>query len=188
MNWAGFQSVAKVPPDGQPGVNARGDDTLTVDDEDGFEYADTGWLPGSTSSVTITLNASKSGVRVYYGLWIDWGANGSFNDANDGFYNGYGVTRSPVDITRSIDVPTDYSANQDVYFRLRASTTSLLQADYEGTLVNGEVEDYLQRFTPTAIDLVSLEARPVVNWTGAYAVGALLLGLAVFWLLRKRAS
>lgn len=184
--WLG--TLVDTEPDGQPGVNARGDDTLTVDDEDGFEYADTGWLPGSTSSVTITLNASKSGVRVYYGLWIDWGANGSFNDANDGFYNGYGVTGSPVDITRSIDVPTDYSANQDVYFRLRASTTSLLQADYEGTLVNGEVEDYLQRFTPTAIDLVSLEARPVVNWTGAYAVGALLLGLAVFWLLRKRAS
>lgn len=184
--WLG--TLVDAEPDGQPGVSARGDDILTVDDEDGFQFADTGWLPGAISDVTITLNGSKPGVRVYYGLWIDWGANGSFDDANDGFYSGYGVTAtSPVDITRTVSVPLDYVANSSVYFRLRASTTALLQTDYQGTLINGEVEDYLQSFSPTAVELISLEAVPVSNRVSLAGSGVLvgLLLLGALW-LRKR--
>ncbi len=182
--WLG--TIVDTEPDGQPGTSARGDDILTVDDEDGFQFADTGWLPGASSDVTITLNGSKSGVRVYYGLWIDWNANGSFDDANDGFYSGYGVTGSPapVDITRTISVPLDYVANSSVYFRVRASTTTLLQTDYQGTLINGEVEDYLQSFSPTALELISLEATPVSNRVSLAGLGvsiALLL-LVALWL------
>ena len=133
-------------------------------------------------------DGSKSGVRVYYGLWIDWDANGSFNDANDGFYSGYGVTGSPVDITRTVSIPSDYVANRNVYFRVRVSTTALLQTDYEGTIVNGEVEDYLRSFTPTAVELIRLEATPVSNRANLVGVGGLIAMflLGALWLLKHR--
>ncbi len=73
------------------------------------------------------------------------------------FYNGSGVTHSPVDVPVTVSVPAGYVANSDVFMRVRASDHSLTSADYQGTLINGEVEDYWYKFdgggTPTPVTL-----------------------------------
>jgi len=172
--WLG--ATVDTEPDGQPSANAQGDG----DDEDGLAYAQHGWLAGQTSVVTTTLNSSESGVTVYFGLWIDWNANGSLDDTGDGFYSGSGLTGSPVNLPVNISVPMDYLPNSDVYIRLRASDMPLTRSDFDGLRVNGEVEDYLVRFSPTAIGLTSLEAKSLPTGYSVYTrLGTLLLFLTV---------
>ena len=174
--WLGLTVDTEL--DGQPSTNALGDG----DDEDGLVYAPHGWLAGQTSVVTITLNSSTSGVMTYFGLWIDWNANGSLDDPGDDFYTGFGVTGSPVSLPVNVNVPTSYLPNSDVYFRLRASDMPLSRSDFQDLQVNGEVEDYLVRFAPTAIRLTYLGANSpstgasVYSWLGS---GLLLLTVAL---------
>ena len=113
--WLGL--TVDVEPDGQPSAGATDDGS----DEDGVVFDSQDWTPGGSTTFTITLNSSESGVTVYYGLWIDWGADGSFDDAGDGFYSGSGVTGSPVDETVTVSVPGSYSSGDPVYMRSRSS-------------------------------------------------------------------
>ena len=106
--WLGLTVDSEL--NGQPSANAMGDGV----DEDGMVFAPSGWIDGQTSVVTVTLNSSASNITVYYGLWIDWNANGSFSDAMDGFYNGSGVTGSPVNVPVSIAIPAGF--NQERLF------------------------------------------------------------------------
>lgn len=174
--WAG--ATVDVETNGQPDANATGDGT----DEDGLAFASTGYTAGDSQDVTITLNSSEP-TTVYYGLWIDWGQDGTFED----FYNGSGATSSPVDVTQAINVPTDYGNNDElVYFRLRVSDSALTSSDYNGTIVNGEVEDYVNGFGPTAVKLSSFEAHSpkalstiaLLLMTGG--IGMLVIGIVFF--------
>jgi hypothetical protein len=175
--WLGMTVDTEL--EGQPSANALGDGA----DEDGLAFASSGWIPGQTSVVSITLNSSASGVTVYYGLWIDWNANGNFFDTDDGFYSGSGVTHSPVVVPVVVSVPGSYTAN-NVYFRVRTYDAPLTRADYQGTLVNGEVEDYLRKFGPTAVIIASFIATPqqgsglLVSWETALETS--LVGFNVY--------
>jgi len=146
--WLG--TIVDVEGDGQPGASATGDDDNT-DDEDGFFFAATGWITNTNSTVDVVLNASESGTTVYYGIWIDWDQNGEF----EAFYSGSGITSSPVTETVTIAVPATYVPNSDVFFRVRVSDRALVSSDYDGSIVNGEVEDYRRSFSPTAVSLSS---------------------------------
>jgi hypothetical protein len=165
--WLGL--TIDIESNGQPSTNADGDGA----DEDGLAFAPGGWIPGYTSVVNITLNGSASAVTVYYGLWIDWNNDGDFIDTDDGFYSGSGVTGSPVVVPVNVLIPSSYVLNNNVYFRARAYDVPLTQADYQGTLVNGEVEDYLRKFGPTAVIIASFIATPqqgsglLVSWETA---------------------
>ena len=134
-----------VEPDGQPDALAAGDDL-----DDGLSFAATGWNPGGSSTMTVSLN-SDPGTTAYFGIWIDWTLDGVF----DAFYSGSGTAPGNIDVL--IAVPDDY-ANTNVYIRVRAHDAPLGAADYQGTLVNGEVEDYIVRFSPTAVTLTSITA------------------------------
>lgn len=154
--WLG--TIVDTETNGQPTTYAKGDDNAGAKDEDGLILPATGWQANGTNNATIVLNASASGVTVNYGLWIDW----TYSDGLgvfDAFYNGSGVTTSPVSITVPISVPSGYVAYSSVYMRLRASPNPLTSADYQGTIVNGEVEDYWYRLGPTAVTLVSFSAN-----------------------------
>ncbi len=175
--WLGLS--VDTEPEGQPSLDALGDGS----DEDGLVFSPSGWFAGQSSEVTVILNSSASGITVYYALWIDWNSNGSFSDASDGFYSGSGLTGSPVNVPVTVTVPAGYIHDSPVYFRLRAHDTPLIWEDYQGALVNGEVEDYLRSFSPTAIELVDLQARPtdrnqaVLIWLGAAALLAASMAL-----------
>jgi len=152
--WLGARVDTET--DGQPSIDANGDGA----DEDGVAFAPANaWTPGGSPDVTITLNGSESGVTVYFGLWIDWNADGDFDDDDDGFYTGSDVTGSPVDVPITVDVPASYVQGDLVYFRVRAADWPLTFEDYEGTFINGEVEDYLRDFDPTAVTLASFTAE-----------------------------
>jgi hypothetical protein len=135
-----------VEPDGQPDALAAGDNF-----DDGLSFAATGWNPGGSSTMTVSLNSDVSGTTAYFGIWIDWTLDGVF----DAFYSGFGTAPGNIDVL--IAVPNDY-ASTNVYIRVRAHDAPLGAADYQGTLVNGEVEDYIVRFSPTAVTLTSITA------------------------------
>ncbi len=141
--------------DGQPTAMATGDGN----DEDALQLASSGWVANGSSAATITLNSSEDGANVYYALWIDWGDDSSFDDADDGFYAGSQVVSGPTQVMVSVSVPASYAGNTPVYLRLRAYTAPLQRSDSAGTLINGEVEDYRAAFYPTAIRLTRLNAR-----------------------------
>ena len=162
--WLGL--VVDTESDGQPSVGATGDGS----DEDGVEFNSADWVADATTTFTITLNSSESGVTVYYGLWIDWDEDGAFDD----FYAGSGVTGSPAKVMVPVSVPVGYGSNDPVYIRARVSAASLSFDDYEGTIVNGEVEDYYDG-PPTAVTLSFFDAEwqggdVVVTWETAMEI------------------
>ena len=184
--WLG--SIVDTETNGQPNMPATGDDD-NGDDEDGLTFAQNGYLPGATKPVTITINASESEVTVYYGLWIDWDQDAVFDD----FFSGSMSSGSPVDVAVNITVPAGYVARSPVYFRVRALDTPLSANDYEGTFVNGEVEDYGRAFdaAPTAIRLRKFSAQNAdsipVLWL--VSMSALMIVPAVIvWGRRKHGS
>lgn len=173
--WLG--NAIDLEPDGQPSTNANGDGA----DEDGLTFAATGW------TAIIRLNSDATNTRVYYGLWIDWGdgeggpPDGTFDD----FYSGSELTSSPVDVIEPLTVPGYYVDSGDVYIRLRAADLPLTEDDYVGTWINGEVEDYLIGFGPTAVEMISLDARTspagLPAWAWLSGAALLAMGGALTW-------
>ena len=115
--------------------------------------------------VTITLNGETNGDEVFYGMWIDWNDDGIY----DSFYNGSGITNSPVDVTVSITVPEGVNGTDMVNVRLRADDDSFAEEDSSGSRTNGEVEDY-QALVALPVELVSFKGEAKncevqLNWT-----------------------
>lgn len=175
--WLG--TIADVEVNGSPSAAAVGDDGLSVDDEDGLTLASSGWVAGGSSTATIRVN-SDGPARVYYGFWIDWNRDGDWADAGDAFYSGSGRTASPLDIPVTVNVPGGYVVNSDVYMRVRSDDQPITSADYDGTRLNGEVEDYLFQFnsggTPTPVTLSYFTAwregeNTIFNWSTSTETG-----------------
>jgi uncharacterized repeat protein (TIGR01451 family) len=147
--WLGYTIDGEL--DGQPTAYATGDG----DDEDGLLAPPT-VEPGSTTTFMVTINASQSSVTVYFGVWIDWDQDGIF----DAFYPGSGLSGSPRDVLVSnIAVPATYTPGSPVFIRVRAANFELSSEDSTGTIINGEVEDYREDWTPTAVTLASFAAN-----------------------------
>ena len=120
--------------DGQPTVNADGDDTTgTPDDEDGVTFPT--FTAGQSSNVTVQVTSPDARTSFVVGL-IDWNGDGDFLDSNE---------RVEQSIVGSGTVTLNYSvpdtANTSVYARFRLSETSGLVETGDAT--SGEVEDYL---------------------------------------------
>jgi len=96
--------------------------------------------------------------------------------------------------TVTFDVPSGTflgsGSNISLYarFRLYTSEPGLPDLAYNGTVANGEVEDYRWTFSPTAVTLTSFTTRSVIMLTWLYVfAGMAMAGLAfgtVIW--RKR--
>jgi protocatechuate 3,4-dioxygenase beta subunit len=171
--WLGLLIDTEL--DGQPSATARGDDNDGQDDEDGLTLSPSGWIPNATRPMTVTVNSDAHGVRVHYGIWIDWNQDSTF----DTFITGSALSGSPQTVSVSASVPGSYVANTSVYFRVRASDQPLTSADYQGTLVNGETEDFTTTFLPTAVEVAELRAVPALppNWLLTAAALLLLASL-----------
>ena len=124
---------------GQPTVNADGDDTNKVDDEDGVDIADqfeisnadAGFVRRWTISVTVTSTTTAN----LYG-WIDFDGNGVF-DADEGAVTS--VNNGDTTATLAWTVPNDVTAG-DTYARFRLTTAA--NVGPTGPAPDGEVEDY----------------------------------------------
>ncbi|MDX1998485.1 MAG: GEVED domain-containing protein, partial [Thermoanaerobaculia bacterium] len=121
--------------DGQPTVNADGDDAnpaLGPDDEDGVT------LPAflvACESANVTVNAS--GVAKL-DAWVDYNANGSFADPGEKIFNNQALVAGANVLP--VTVPCGVTPATKSFARFRLSTVGGLAAT--GVAADGEVEDY----------------------------------------------
>ncbi|UCG49589.1 MAG: hypothetical protein JSU94_07370, partial [Phycisphaerales bacterium] len=129
-------------PDGQPDVNAVGDDNdidplnppPNFDDEDGVVF-NTPLIPGQQATVTVTANAGGALLQV----WIDYNGDGSWAQASDVVFKDK-LLQQGANVL-AFQVPLSATPNIRTYARFRYSTTPGIP--YFGPAPNGEVEDYL---------------------------------------------
>ncbi len=120
---------------------------------------------GTTYNVDVTLNGNTTGATVHLGMWIDWDADGVFDD----FHATSGVTSSPVDVTIGVTPPATYLDGTDVAVRLRVDEDPMTSDDFEGGMTNGEVEDHINEVI-LPIELASFKVKEVacknvLTWT-----------------------
>ena len=146
-------------PNGQPDVNATGDDF----DFDGFD--EDGVAPLTTfdvgMSTTLDITASVPGEVA---VWADWNQNGLFENSTERY------AMPVVAGLNSLSIPVPATALAgNTYVRVRYSTDPAAVADPFGFAPDGEVEDYLVNVHPDDPDDQISEATP----TG---VGSSVLG------------
>ncbi|MCP4169412.1 MAG: hypothetical protein GY758_01420, partial [Fuerstiella sp.] len=117
--------------DGQPSVNADGDDLTGIDDEDGVILS--GMVAGTVGTAFVTLGSPGS---AYLDAWVDFNADGDFFDPGEQI-----LTSTPI--TGSMSLPFTVPVNATTgatYSRFRVSTMGGLAPI--GAAQNGEVEDH----------------------------------------------
>jgi hypothetical protein len=118
-------------PDGQPGVDADGDDkTGSVDDEDGVQF-DGNFRQDRVDTVLVT-----AGDEGFLSVWLDLQGDGTFDPQDLVFQDRIGGGDNEIEI----DVPAGASAGE-TYMRFRFSDEIVVSPVGAGGF--GEVEDYL---------------------------------------------
>ncbi len=145
------------------------------------------WVDGEDgASVDVDVTNCASGC--YLSAWVDWNEDEDFNDSGERVLLDYAINS---DRTITLNVPAGFNGAQRIVnarFRLYAASTSGL-AQPTGLASNGEVEDYQWIFGPTAIELVNLQATPIMSpalWLLIVALlGTTLGGALVYARYRK---
>ena len=130
----GLGALVDREVNGFPSVDALGDDSNNVDDEDGVRLLSP-LGPGGTASLAVTAR-NTTGSTAFLQGWIDFNANGVFDTHEQVFTNeviGDGTTEL------SVSVPVD-AAVGTTYARFRYSPTGGLGVGGDADF--GEVEDY----------------------------------------------
>jgi len=117
--------------DGQPGGAAG------LDTDDGVVF-NTPVSPGMTTQITVTASADGK-----LDAWIDFNADGDWNDAGEKVFNDRSLTAGANTLT--FDVPATIATS--TFARFRFSSTGGLAAT--GIADDGEVEDYLVTIPPS---------------------------------------
>ncbi len=163
-------------PDGNPTLDATGDDTGDGgDDEDGvIRDPLTLWQPSNTVNITVTV----SGDSGYLVGWFDWNNDGDFLDTDEMFEFG---SVSAGENVLQVQVSDEYNTGLPLNARFRLYPT---EADPSptGLVYDGEVEDYHWTFGPNAVTLTSLWGRARTFWLpGLFAAlgGFVTLGLTL---------
>ncbi len=118
--------------DGQPNLDADGDDSSGADDEDGVAFATALTICGENR---IDVTASAPGIL---DAWLDLNADGDFDDAGERIFQDQGLLAGENRLACAL--PCDASPTRKTYARFRFSTTGGLGA--KGLASDGEVEDY----------------------------------------------
>ncbi|MCP4572514.1 MAG: hypothetical protein GY838_09215, partial [bacterium] len=151
-----------VDADGQPSLDAMGDDINGVpDDEDGVYF-----LNDICQNCWVQTDVVMTGTTAYLWGWIDFNQDGDWNDVNDQIFDTQLL--SPGTNNLGFMVPGDAVVG-DTYARFRLSESdSGFPAD--GPDFNcGEVEDYL-----VTVELEPLDYgdAPAPYWTTSGSLGA----------------
>ncbi|MEO1624502.1 MAG: LruC domain-containing protein [Bacteroidota bacterium] len=105
--------------------------------DDGLVYP-TVYKAGDSATISITLRTTMSDVDIYYGLWMDWNGDGTFDD----FYTDSERVTTAAVVDQKVNVPSNF-AGGNMAIRCRVSETAFRSNDHSGELYLGEVEDYL---------------------------------------------
>ncbi|NOZ89673.1 MAG: hypothetical protein GXO60_00145 [Epsilonproteobacteria bacterium] len=159
----------KVDHDTQTYANdsATGDDTNGTDDEDGVTRVDgtpieEGYFEdNSTQQLKVKLSKDA-----YLRIWIDLNIDGYFDNGHDLVYDS---KLTAGEHTISINLPENLPSGITTYLRARVS--SIPAMDYQGYLLDGEVEDYAIKFNS---DIQSTRGAFNIERTnsGSYAINS----------------
>ncbi|MCB1578250.1 MAG: hypothetical protein KDI81_13215, partial [Xanthomonadales bacterium] len=150
--------------DGQPSVNADGDDAIgTPDDEDGVNLTDLDDIQAGPHTVRVTATNTTGNAARICGF-IDLNADGDFSDAGESASvpvpNGSSNLQFPL-----VFGPVEPGSPLSSYARFRLSTAST-PCSPAGAEADGEVEDYVVRFRP--YDFGDLPDPAAGNASGDY--------------------
>jgi hypothetical protein len=120
-------------PDGQPTINADGDDTGLTDDEDGVVFTSP-LVP--TEQATVDVTASSGGVL---NAWVDFNLDGDWFDAGEQIFTDQVLVAGVNSLAFSL--PAGAVANTVFYSRFRLDSGGGLNPN--GQAADGEVEDHL---------------------------------------------
>jgi uncharacterized repeat protein (TIGR01451 family) len=126
-----------VEADGQPSVNADGDNITGTNDEDGVSF-NALKTNATTYSVTVTVK-NTVGAAASLGGWIDFNKDGKFQASEGAILAIPNATNGTVTLTWS---GLSGLTVGDTYARFRLNKDVLTTADFIGGGTDGEVEDY----------------------------------------------
>ncbi|MEW6157497.1 MAG: GEVED domain-containing protein, partial [Verrucomicrobiota bacterium] len=129
--------------DGQPSAGADGDDlnpSATADDEDGVRFISP-LLLGKPADVEVTFVGGQGRLDA----WIDFNANGNWNDPGEQIFANQPLVSGPNNLTFA--VPPNAVARES-YARFRLSLQGGLKPN--GPASEGEVEDYVVKIEKPA--------------------------------------
>jgi hypothetical protein len=138
----GFHLGATIDEDadGQPAVDALGDDNDGNDDEDGVIFT-TLLIPGQPAAIEVI--ASTQGIL---NAWMDFNNNGNWTDPGEHIFVDEPLQKGQS--TLGIPVPEEF-VTSEFFSRFRFSTVPGL--DFVGIAIDGEVEDYYINLVVTDI-------------------------------------
>ncbi len=124
--------------DGQPTANADGDDLdAQGDDEDGIVFL-TPLIPGTIAQINAI--AWGGGFGCSLDAWVDFNADGDWNDAGEQIFTSIGLGLGLPNHYLFFQVPTNATPATNTYARFRISYAGGLSPG--GLAPDGEVEDY----------------------------------------------
>lgn len=134
--------------DGMPQATAQGDDATGADDEDGVTIP---LLNKGLQAVIEATVANTTATQAYLNAWIDWNADGDWNDASEQVAVNRTVTAGSNNLL--VNVPSS-AVQGNTFARFRLSTQQNLTPS--GFAADGEVEDYqVAILSPTVLVLAS---------------------------------
>lgn len=133
----GLGPVADGEADGQPLLNALGDDSTGSDDEDGVLIP--GLTPGATVNALVQVQTGGFSGGLLQG-WIDWNRDGDWDDAGEQVVTNRLLRQQALPHLVSITVPADAPLGP-TYARFRYGYETNLGPT--GPATAGEVEDHL---------------------------------------------
>ncbi len=140
--------------DGQPDIDANGDDPVNLDDEDGVDPTQLDCLePGTQADIEVSVT-NNSGQTARLCGWVDFNGNGVF-EADEG------ATTTVADGFSGIQILTFAVPETEVtntYARFRISTDVDAVCSPTGFAPDGEVEDYVA---------VICQEEPLFDWGDA---------------------
>lgn len=125
-------SGVDAEPDGQPTIDADGDDNDGNDDEDGVKF-DSDLKPDQIANITVTVN--KAGLL---DAWIDFNADGDWYGPAEQIFDNKPLEPGKNPLT--FKVCSNACTVKPIYVRFRFSSAGVLNP--YGAAPDGEVEDY----------------------------------------------
>lgn len=132
---------------------ADGDDNNGMRDEDGLNM-NGGIATGNTTATwDLTINSQGPVNNVQWGMWVDWNADGVFDD----FFHDSVNTTSPVVVPVSVTSPASIALNYIVRAGVKTGA-AFTSDDYSLQINNGEWEDFIGALIPLNTTLLSFTA------------------------------
>lgn len=182
-------SAPDIETDGAPSADATGDQA-GLDDEDGVTAATvpSTWMAGQGAAFNIV--ASGPGLL---GAWFDWNNDGDFTDVGEFTTIPVvaGANVLPVTVGLGFNGQTDPLHARFRIFDPAISTTPLFtftQANYQGVLTNGEVEDHFWEAGTLPVTLAWTQARREGDTVKLEWITASETGATGFLVMAKTAS